>query len=1659
MSRKTWMWGLVAVVCVAVVVGYGRFGSLSPEAKEAAAWADQVKLIRVGDEDVWLKFSGLPRGTGRLWAKISDLEGTELGGASWVFQRGESRARVPAKIDGTQLAKYVVHYWIDGRWPRHRKSLFYLADKLQTIVLGQKDYYAGSLAGLRVIVRNHTADEAIEGAKVCISVKKDYKDTELFAGKTSAEGTVDASFRMPAVEEGSAELKVEVETDIGKDEIKENIRLKSGNKILLTTDKPMYQPGHVIHMRSLALTVPDSKAVKESPATFEVMDSKGNKVFKKETKTDEFGVAFADFQLANELNQGRYTVRVSVGKGQQEKTVTVERYVLPKFKIVLKTDKDFYEPGETVEGDVQVDYFFGKPVAEGKLTIKFSKFDVGFEEFAKITADLDSEGHYEFEQKLPDNFVGQPLEQGKAFVKVDASVVDSADHKEELTRNLSVTRSAITVVAVPESGDLVPNVENTVYFVTTYADNRPAETEMRLSVTGAMPAVKPPPEGVVVKTDEGGFGAFTVIPGTQKVQLKIEGKDAKGNRFSLTIDLQPKSQGTDSVIVRTNQALYKVGDSVEVSVVSTKKKGTAYIDVIRDNQTILTKTLNLSEGSAATRVDLDENLVGAVGLSTYIISKDGNIVRDRKLFFVDPANDLNLAISSDKDTYLPAEYAKVNFKVTDKEGHPVLAALGIMVVDESVFALQEMQPGMEKVYFYLEEQIMKPRYEIHAYDMKDVVRPLSPERFAAAEQELAIKEKAARVLLASAEGFQQHAIDVDTYRIKGDDAAYGIAITNHLSKKYQKIAKAFESFRKRARQEKDAYFKKIGWDPKKPVTLELLVEQKYLLKGDLTDAWGNKFELKGSWCNSCKTYHGFQLLTFGVDGIKGTQDDVWIPEQRMRLVGGQLRRRQLGVQMENFGMFNANGAAQRMAVPEAGAQPLDLARPENGRFADLAGAAVGGAFKKGSAGAEKAGAPEPPRVRKYFPETLYFNPLLITDANGMASTEIKLADSITTWRLTSMASSKDGMLGSKTCPMRVFQDFFIDIDFPISLIQNDEVSVPVAVYNYLPSEQKIRLKAEEADWFTLLDEPEKEVILGPSEVRAVYFTLKVNKIGNYAFTVFGYGEKKNDAISRSIEVEPDGKEHLVNATGRLEQEIVTRINIPESAIDEASKIFVKVYPGVFSQVVEGMDNILRMPFGCFEQTSSVTYPNILVLDYMKSTGKVTPEIQMKAEGFVNAGYQRLLSYEVQGGGFEWFGKAPAHNVLTTYGLMEFYDMSKVHDVDPDIISRTQEWLVKQQHEDGSWRPTKGGIAEGAINKFQNDVLRMTAYATWGLLATEYKGPAIAKAVEYLEKNMDKALDNYTLALLANAFVLHDKNGATAAALIRQLLQEKEEKDGLVYWPMKGETPTFGRGEAGVIETTALACQALLRYGKHPAVVSKINDYLIKKKDPNGTWYSTQATIQALKTLVMSIKEGTQEVEGTIHVSINGKEAAILKIDKTNADVLQLVDLKSMTVEGENTVKLSIEGEGSMFYQVVGRYYLPYRELHPGKEPMSIEVEYDKTELAVSDTVECKVTVANNRPATAKMVIVDLGLPPGFTVLTEDLNALVKDKVMEKYSLTGRQIIVYLREVPGEQPVTLKYRLMARFPIKAKAAKSVAYEYYDPHVRDEAPPQEILVTAK
>ena len=161
----------------------------------------------------------------------------------------------------------------------------------------------------------------------------------------------------------------------------------------------------------------------------------------------------------------------------------------------------------------------------------------------------------------------------------------------------------------------------------------------------------------------------------------------------------------------------------------------------------------------------------------------------------------------------------------------------------------------------------------------------------------------------------------------------------------------------------------------------------------------------------------------------------------------------------------------------------------------------------------------------------------------------------------------------------MFQDFFVDLDLPVSLTQNDEVSVPVVVYNYLKQTQRVRLELKSAPWFELKGNRVLEMQLAPSEVAASYYRIKVKDLGRRTLEVRADGSQMSDAIRRELEVLPDGQEQNLVTNGRLDGTVQKTVSIPGFAVPGASKVLVRLYPGVFSQVIEGMQSMLRLPSG------------------------------------------------------------------------------------------------------------------------------------------------------------------------------------------------------------------------------------------------------------------------------------------------------------------------------------------------------------------------------------------------------------------------------------------------------------------------------------------------
>lgn len=482
-----------------------------------------------------------------------------------------------------------------------------------------------------------------------------------------------------------------------------------------------------------------------------------------------------------------------------------------------------------------------------------------------------------------------------------------------------------------------------------------------------------------------------------------------------------------------------------------------------------------------------------------------------------------------------------------------------------------------------------------------------------------------------------------------------------------------------------------------------------------------------------------------------------------------------------------------------------------------------------------------------------------------------------------------------------------------------------------------------------------------------------------------------------------------------------------------------------------------------EQTSSAAYPNILVVDYVKKARVASPEILIKAEQFLNVGYQKLLTFERPGGGFDWWGNGEPLVWLSAYGLQEFSDMAKVYPIDRGIIDRTQGFLLKKMDKDGTWSSI-GATHGETIERMGNTKLLLTSYVTWSLLDSGLAKDRVKKSIDFIRGDLKNAGDNaYILALAANALAAYDpKDDSTLEALQKLDKLRKELPEWrAVNFPAKAMSLTYAHGDSVTVETTALAALAMLRTGQFTNSVNQSLTYLIKAKAGNGTWGSTQATILALKALVVGMGGTPHKGETPFTILVNGKAAARGKVTEDNADVMQTFDLKELTRTGANEVKIEVKGETALMYQIVGRHFEPWKqEIQPTIKPaLDINVSYDRTKLSTKDILKAKATLKYQGDVPTFMVMVDLGIPPGFTVESGDFAEMVGKKQVQRFTVTARTVTLYLGDVKPGDVLNFEYTLKPKYPLRARTPATVAYEYYTPANRVEARPVEITVEDK
>ncbi len=719
-------------------------------------------------------------------------------------------------------------------------------------------------------------------------------------------------------------------------------------------------------------------------------------------------------------------------------------------------------------------------------------------------------------------------------------------------------------------------------------------------------------------------------------------------------------------------------------------------------------------------------------------------------------------------------------------------------------------------------------------------------------------------------------------------------------------------------------------------------------------------------------------------------------------------------------------------------------------FVDVAagGGAVGGGGgvpgrNDGEEEPDDTGLAEVTRVRQFFPETWLWMPDLLTEPNGVSSIDLTAPDSITTWKLHAVSTSDNG-LGMTETELLVFQEFFGEPDLPYAVTRGEIFPLRVQIFNYLDQPQLVRVELTGADWFELLDDSlMQEILVQANSVGLASFVIQPTKLGHNTVEVTLRSPLRADAVRKEMLVEPEGtqREWIVNGMIKAGENVTLDANIPSCAVEGSGKVLLSITPSLVAQSINGTEDLLHMPYGCGEQNMIFFAPDVEILRYLQATGQLVPEIRAKAEHFLTVGYQRQLTFRHEDGSFSAFGESDDTGSLwlTAFILGTFSGARDVTTIDETILTEAADWIESYQKPDGSWEPVGfichkemlGGSAEG---------YGLSAFVTIALADYGQTDPnCLNAASQYLQANVTSVNDDaYALAIAALAFT---RLGETAAAqtAVDRLLELAISDDSGIHW------------EPLPVETTAYAALAMIEL--EMAQANAAIKWLALHQNSQGGFGSTQDTVMALKALMTAATAQSRDIDLTVSAKASdGRLLALFQVDSDNFDVLQIAEMPDV-----NEIELTAEGSGEVRFQLVRRFNVLLDIGTMETRDMGLEVTYDANHVDVDDIVNVTATVRYLGDANSTgMLIVDVGVPTGFSVVQESLDALVDANSVSRVEVAGRKVILYVDEMTSGEVRVLTFQVKARFPVRAIVPDSKVYLYYTPSIRAEASGKQISV---
>lgn len=320
-----------------------------------------------------------------------------------------------------------------------------------------------------------------------------------------------AAITLPEVPDGDYRLRATYATRLGEGELDVPIPLYTPARIHVITDRPLYEPGHVVRFRAVALRARDLAPLDDRPGAWVITDPDGEVMLEEQAPAGAWGVVAGTFPLDRGAPVGAWKVEWRSAGASDAVAFTVQPFTLPRFRVEASADRASYRADDAPVIRGAVLYSSGAPVPRAALDVQWDVEGAWppprawLEELLPKQAITGESGRFELAlPKIP------PDLQGQATLTARISAIDPAGDRATGAARVLLSEDGITASAVTELGDgLVPAANNRMYVRVTTPDGR----ELPGAKITVRRAWQPSDNGIDAITDEDGVASLQIDPG------------------------------------------------------------------------------------------------------------------------------------------------------------------------------------------------------------------------------------------------------------------------------------------------------------------------------------------------------------------------------------------------------------------------------------------------------------------------------------------------------------------------------------------------------------------------------------------------------------------------------------------------------------------------------------------------------------------------------------------------------------------------------------------------------------------------------------------------------------------------------------------------------------------------------------------------------------------------------------------------------------------------------------------------------------------------------------------------------------------------------------------------------------------------------------------